>query len=76
MSRGRGSDARDRIVALAAELVHAIFDAVERDDEPSPVPQPRPRRKRVNRVPPPPSGPVDDISRARARKILREQGIR
>jgi len=64
---------RARIAALFRELA----DAFEAEDTAEPIEAAKPRRKRpvVLAAPPDPSVTVDEVSRARARRILRGQGI-
>lgn len=64
-----------RIAALCRELA----DAFEEEDVDAPVPaerKSRPRRKRQRAAMfPAPTGPVSEIDRQRARKMLRRRGI-
>lgn len=58
---------RRRVAALLRELA----DELEQDDDP-PAERPRPRREVLA---PKPETPVDDVTRARARRLLRRTGV-
>ncbi len=58
---------RRRVAALLRELA----DELEQEDDPQPAP-PRPRREVLA---PKPEVNVDDVTRARARRLLRRTGV-
>lgn len=61
----------NRVAALLRELA----DAIEEKDEEAPSVTRKPRPRKQDLTYPAPTGPVSDIDRQRARRMLRRRGI-
>jgi hypothetical protein len=58
----------------AVALLHELIDELADTSAPAAPPAPKSRAKRVRETRAP-QGPVDDLARARAERVLRERGI-